>query len=246
MTWPFKGLRRGSFDFVKVDPAWHFNLWSAQGEEKSPQAQYDTMTIEEVCELPVRDLLKPTGGAGWLWTTWPMVAAGLHTRVLDAWGVFGKTGGSWAKRTGRGLLRWGPGFIHRTVCEPYIIFSTSPTNGSGLRGRDQKNMIETLDAIQFDGLAREHSRKPDEAYRICEVLTPGAKRADVFARQRRHGWTGFGRELDTWPRETLKQQLEQLAAMRATKVVHPPSGSRSQPVDYRPEVSQVDGESGAS
>ena len=46
----------------------------------------------------------------------------------------------------------------------------------------------------IDGLAREHSRKPDEAYSLLEALTPGARRCDVFSRQKRDGWDNWGRE----------------------------------------------------
>lgn len=45
-------------------------------------------------------------------------------------------------------------------------------------------------------LARQHSRKPDEAYAFLEALTPKARRADLFARQRRPGWDAWGDELD--------------------------------------------------
>jgi N6-adenosine-specific RNA methylase IME4 len=47
----------------------------------------------------------------------------------------------------------------------------------------------------FDGIAREHSRKPEEFYDICDRVMPHARRADVFARQHRPGWDSFGNEL---------------------------------------------------
>lgn len=196
MRWPFGDLVPGIHDFGMFDPPWNFDLWSTGGQKKSPQEQYETMTLDEVCRLPVRDLLKPRGGVVWLWSTWPMVARGDHATVLKAWGLFGRTGGSWAKRTRFGKLRMGTGFIFRTVSEPYFIATTEPRQGSGLNGRRIRGMIEALDGEQFDGLAREHSRKPDRAYEICEELMPGAVRADVYARERRKGWHGFGRELD--------------------------------------------------
>jgi N6-adenosine-specific RNA methylase IME4 len=42
---------------------------------------------------------------------------------------------------------------------------------------------------------REHSRKPDEAYVAAEALLPGAlRRADLFSREARAGWTAWGHE----------------------------------------------------
>jgi N6-adenosine-specific RNA methylase IME4 len=45
----------------------------------------------------------------------------------------------------------------------------------------------------FDGLAREHSRKPDEFYALLERLTPRARRADLFSGGiERNGFAGWG------------------------------------------------------
>lgn len=191
-AWPFGDLKMFGYDVAMIDPAWHFDLRSAKGEAKSPQAQYRTMSIAEVAALPVGDLLAP-GGILFLWTTWPIVAQGLHAHCIECWGLKGVTGGSWAKRTASGKLRWGPGYVVRSVCEPWIIAGLPD---AGVRGPSIKNMIETIEAVSIDGLAREHSRKPDEAYSLLEALSPGARRADVFARTPRAGWDGFGDELN--------------------------------------------------
>lgn len=54
----------------------------------------------------------------------------------------------------------------------------------------------------FRATRREHSRKPDGAYRMVEHLYPTARRLDVFAREIRPGW-------DAWGNETTKfQHLE--------------------------------------
>jgi N6-adenosine-specific RNA methylase IME4 len=47
----------------------------------------------------------------------------------------------------------------------------------------------------FDGIAREHSRKPDEFYDLVLRHTPQAfRRADLFSRQTRPGFDGWGNE----------------------------------------------------
>jgi N6-adenosine-specific RNA methylase IME4 len=43
---------------------------------------------------------------------------------------------------------------------------------------------------------REHSRKPEFAYRLIEQLYPDAARIDVFSRQARPGWDQFGDQPD--------------------------------------------------
>lgn len=193
MTWPFGELRMFGYDLAVVDPPWPWEAYGENGYAKSPEAQYRTMPLRDIAALPVGQLLG-AGGAVFLWCTWPLVAQGVHAKIFDAWGVKGKTGGAWAKRTGGGKLRWGPGYIVRTVCEPWFIGTIGDTHR--LRGRASPNLIETGEDALFDGLARQHSRKPDEAYAFLEALTPKARRADLFARQRRPGWDAWGDELD--------------------------------------------------
>ena len=48
----------------------------------------------------------------------------------------------------------------------------------------------------FDGLASEHSRKPEDFYPLCDRILPHARHCDVFARERRPGWHAFGLEVD--------------------------------------------------
>ncbi len=49
--WPFGNLNPMSYDLILADPATRFETWSTAGESKSPQAQYDTMTWDELAEI---------------------------------------------------------------------------------------------------------------------------------------------------------------------------------------------------
>lgn len=178
--WPFGNLAMFGFDFVMADPPWPWRAYSDKGLEKSPEAQYATMSMDDIAALPIGDLLAPSGVL-WLWGTWPLL-----DRQIDMparWGLAYKTGGVWAKRTVNGKLRWGPGYLFRTVCEPYVL-ATLP--GSGWRGSSETNLI--------DGLAREHSRKPEEAYALVERVMPAARKLELFSRQSRDGWSTWGNE----------------------------------------------------
>lgn len=177
-----------SYDLVMCDPPWCWETYSAKGQEKSPEAQYGTMTFEEIEALRVGDLLAP-GGVMLLWGTWPLIER--QAATMRRWGIEPKTGGAWAKRTESGKLRWGTGYLLRSVCEPFLI-GTLPK--AGVRGASLPNMIETLEDAVLDGVAREHSRKPDEMYALLEALSPHARRADVFSRQVRPGWDAWGNE----------------------------------------------------
>lgn len=178
--WPFDPLSPFAHDVVHADFPWPWEAYSEKGQAKSPEAQYSTMSMQEIAALPVGDLLAPSGVL-FMWCTWPLI--GRQTRLPEQWGLEIKTGGAWAKRTTSGKLRWGTGYLLRSVCEPFII-ATLP--GSGFRGSSEPNLI--------DGLAREHSRKPESVYAMLERVLPNRRRVDLFGRQSRPGWTIWGNE----------------------------------------------------
>lgn len=43
--------------------------------------------------------------------------------------------------------------------------------------------------------ATKHSRKPEAAYRMIEAMFPGARKIELFARNRRPGWVSWGDEV---------------------------------------------------
>ncbi|ORE89759.1 MT-A70 family methyltransferase [Aurantimonas sp. 22II-16-19i] len=184
------GLPLFVYDLVVIDPPWPWEAYSDKGLEKSPEAQYQTMTLAEIAALRVGDLLTPAGVVV-MWATWPLIDR--QAAILAGWGLRVVTGGVWAKRTVNGKLRWGTGHVLRSVCEPFLIGRL--TESRIARGK-VPNLVETLADAALDGLAREHSRKPEEFYQLVERLVPDGRRADLFARQRRPGWDAFGNEAD--------------------------------------------------
>lgn len=198
VQWPFAPLRAGHYDIVLADPPWRFDVWSDKGLQKSPQAHYACMGFDDIAALPVGDLVARRGVLI-MWCTWPLLDRQIG--LLAGWGLQHLTGGVWAKRTSGGRLAWGPGYVQRTVCEPYIIAARADCGGrSNIKGRRMPNLVETLaDAMgeaSVDGLRREHSRKPDEFYALLDTLTGWTRRAELFARQRRPGWKVWGNQTD--------------------------------------------------
>lgn len=188
MSFFFDPLEPGSFDLVQVDFPWPWETWSRKGRHKSPQ--YDCMSLDEIAATCADRLLAP-GGVMVMWGTWPLIGP-QHLICENAFGLKVKTGGAWSKRTRTGKLRVGTGLIFRTVCEPFLV-ACRP--GHKLRARGAAhNLIETLDQLEVPGIARESGRKPEEMHHLLESLTPGWRRADVFSRMSRRGWTTWGRE----------------------------------------------------
>jgi hypothetical protein len=81
-----------------------------------------------------------------------------------------------------GKPRMGTGYRVRTLHEPILVATM---------GNPQHKPLPSL----FDGVAREHSRKPDEFYDIALRHTPAAlRRVDLFSRETRPGFEGWGAE----------------------------------------------------
>lgn len=192
MSWFFHPLEPQCFDVICIDVPWRWKNYSKMHNCRSPEAKYDTMALDEVARLPVRDLLAP-GGFALCWFTWPLAAPALWI-IQNEWGLDIRTGGAWGKRTKNGHLRMGTGFIMRGACEPFVIACNGKLGG--LRGRSQRNFIESFEDAEVHGLAREHSRKPDVVYQAIEKMTPGWRRGDIFSRERRDGWTPWGHQVD--------------------------------------------------
>lgn len=178
--WPFGDLRPLSFDVIMADPPWSFDNWSSSGNAKNAKAQYDCMSLPEIAALPVGHLARGDAWL-WLWATYPMLPQAIQ--VMSAWGFPYVTGGTWIKRGTSGKLAMGTGYVLRSCSEVFLIGKHgSPRTCS----KSVRNVIEAP--------RREHSRKPDEAYTVCEELFGPANRLDLFSRQSRPGWTNWGNE----------------------------------------------------
>jgi N6-adenosine-specific RNA methylase IME4 len=180
MTWPFGDLPPLSFDLLYVDAPWSFQLYSDKGQQKSPQAHYSCMSLDGIKALPVSHLAAPDCLL-FMWATFPMLPEALE--VMKAWCFTYKTGGAWQKMTSGGKRAFGVGYRLRSSVEPFLI----GTIGNPKTSRAHRNSIA--------GPVREHSRKPEEAYRWLETYMPRARRAELFARERRAGWSSWGDQL---------------------------------------------------
>jgi len=58
--------------------------------------------------------------------------------------------------------------------------------------KEQRGKFMTV----FSEKAREHSRKPEYAYKMIEALYPNENRIDVFSREKREEWCQFGNQTD--------------------------------------------------
>jgi N6-adenosine-specific RNA methylase IME4 len=174
------------FGTILADPPWRFtNRTGKVAPEHRRLSRYQTMTLDEICALPVEGLAARTAHL-YLWTPNALLPDAL--KVMEAWGFTYKGNIVWHKvRKDGGSDGRGVGFYFRNVTE-LILFGTRGPNARTLApGRSQVNMIETR--------KREHSRKPDEQYEIIEACSPGPY-LELFARGERPNWTVWGNQAD--------------------------------------------------
>src|SRR6056297_204478 len=174
------------FGTVMADPPWRFtNRTGKVAPEHKRLARYPTMTLADICALPVAEHLEDRAHC-YLWVPNALLPDGLE--VMRAWGFEYKSNIVWHKvRKDGGSDGRGVGFYFRNVTE-ILLFGTRGKNARTLApGRRQVNLFGTR--------KREHSRKPDEQYGIIESCSPGPF-LELFGRGKRENWTVWGNQAD--------------------------------------------------
>jgi len=167
-------LPDGKYHVIAVDPPWRYDKRPDDPSHRGA-LPYPSMTIEEIKALDVAGLAHDDCIL-WLWTTNShMVEA--H-EVAGAWGFSVKTILTWVKDR-MGLGDWLRGKTeHCLMC---------------VRGKPVVNL--TNQTTVLNGKVREHSRKPEEFYKLVQSICIGSK-AELFSRERRDGWQSHGAELE--------------------------------------------------
>ena len=208
------------YEVLLVDPPWSFKVWNKDtGSGRSAEAHYRTMSLKDICDLPVKEVCAPNC-ALFLWSVWPSIFDARD--VIEAWGFKYKTlGFEWWKLNKGWLKTWftlartrnllnshddmklleslfffGMGYYTRTNSEPCLL----ATRGSmPVAVHNERNFIIAP--------VRKHSQKPDEQYDKIEKLYPNKRYLELFARQTRPNWTSLGYDIDG---KDIRDALEEL------------------------------------
>ena len=177
---------------IYADPPWRYAQKGLQG---AAEKHYPTMSINELCALPVAELAAKDS-ALFLWATFPQLPEAL--RLIKAWGFTYKTVAFvWLKQN-RKSPGWfyGLGFWTRGNAEVCLLAT---------RGHPRR---QTANVHQFIiSPIEEHSKKPDEARVKIAALMGDVPRVELFARQTPPGWDVWGNEVE--PTAGLRDILSQ-------------------------------------
>jgi N6-adenosine-specific RNA methylase IME4 len=181
--------RNGKYDIIYADPPWSYKTYNAKGGHKSASAHYNTMTIADICALPVKDI-SAENSVLFMWATAPNLPEAFE--VIKAWGFKYKTVAFvWVKQYRNNDPVCGLGYWTRSNAEMCLL----ATRGKIARKRKDVRQIVMTGTAQ-------HSRKPHEVReRIVNLMGGGMNKIELFARERNElfneyeGWHVWGNEI---------------------------------------------------
>jgi len=174
------------YEIIYADPPWHYalrNNGTAFGGGVTQK--YDTMSVEEICDIPVKDWVKDDAML-FLWTTMPYLEKSFQ--VVNAWGFEYKTMAfTWVKmnKTTPGFFR-GVGQWTKSNAELCLLCR----RGNAFP-RTHKDVAQIIMEPR-----REHSRKPDRVRDDIVRLVGDRPRLEMFARTATPGWDVWGNQTD--------------------------------------------------
>lgn len=179
----------GQYDVFMVDPPWPMfrtrrdSRMFIHGKWQSQDLPYGLLTIADIQALLATEVFSHAAPRHvvFLWATeWTLMSS---EQMMVGLGYTPHTRLVWDKGNGVSL-----GTVRRT--HEYLgWWYTAPMLRicAGVRGKYPTVIREP---------SREHSRKPEAAYRLVEALYPDARKLDVFTREMRVGWDGYGDQRD--------------------------------------------------
>lgn len=167
---------------VVADPPWHYTGTSGVNRgrnagSRKPFLPYPTMSLDEIAELPVSDLVENDAHL-FLWTTQRYLIPAFD--VVRAWGFQHSATLTWCKEP----IGVGPGGLFSVTTE-FVLY--------GRRGKPER--LSRVPTTWWLWPRGEHSVKPEAFLDMVEGAVPGPY-LEMFSRRARMGW-------DTWGNESL-------------------------------------------
>lgn len=168
------------FQIIYADPAWSY--W--EGGQKNQSLHYQTMSIKDICELPINKI-SDDNSILFLWVTYPILKESFE--VIESWGFkYSTCGFVWVKKNKKS--------------DSYFF-----GNGSWTRANSELCLIATKGSITrldasisqiVDERISEHSRKPLVVKKLITDLVGDLPRIELFSRNKeKDGWFNWGNNI---------------------------------------------------
>lgn len=164
------------YPIIYADPPWRYENPPMGSTTRSIENHYPTMTLEEICELPVSDLAGDDALL-YLWATAPKLAECFE--VIQAWDFEYRTCMVWDKE------KIGMGYYARNQHELLLVCR---------RGAIPPPETGTQPSSIYREPRGEHSAKPLFFYEMIEQAYPSLQKIELFSRSPREGWAAWGNQ----------------------------------------------------
>ena len=166
------------YNIIYADPPWRY--WESGNKNQSEH--YQTMTIDDICKLPIKDI-SAEDSVLFLWVTYPILAEAF--RVIESWGFKYSTAAFvWVKK-------------NKAADSPFFGCGSWTRANSELCLLATRGSVQRLDATIsqiVESPIEEHSKKPDIVRELIERLVGKLPRVELFCRHPADGWDIWGNE----------------------------------------------------
>ena len=168
----------GKFRVLYADPPWEYGnqYGDSLGTYSTPSDHYPTMTLQAICDLPIRDMADDNSVL-FLWATSPLLENALC--VISSWGFKYKTSLVWDK------VKHNFGH-YNSVRHEFLLIATK-----GSCTPDAKELHDSVISIE----RTEHSAKPEYFRELIDQMYVYGKRIELFARKTTKGWESWGNQI---------------------------------------------------
>ena len=189
-------MNQKKYQIIYADPPWHYKQGKSMGThfQGACDRHYSTMTIKELCELPVKDL-SDKDCILFLWATFPQLKEALQ--LIEAWGFEYKTlAFNWLKKNRDGSPFFGIGYYTKSNGEICLLAT---------KGKPHKFVRDnSISQVVFTGKLK-HSQKPALIRNKIVQLLGDRPRIELFARKDTalfegkdwEGWDVWGNEVES-------------------------------------------------
>ena len=164
------------YPVIYADPPWRYENPPIGGSNRSIENHYPTMTLDEICAMPVKELATDDAML-YMWATAPKLIECLE--VVKAWGFEYRTNMIWDKE------KIGMGYHARNQHEILLICK---------RGEIPPPEAGTQPSSVYREARGKHSEKPMFFYEMIEGAYPGLPKIELFCRTPRDGWAVWGNQ----------------------------------------------------
>ncbi len=177
-TTPVPEFPKGKYRVIYADCPWQSEGEPLPDRVTMPSDIYPTMTVEEICNLPVKDIADNNAVLFFWATSYHLQYA---FEIIAAWGFNYKSSFIWNKTGGRHLGYYS--FLNHEI----LLLATKGVN-----------MLPQ--GVKFDSVISfkktQHSKKPGYFRDMIDQMYPTGNRIELFARRRYKNWDCFGNQIE--------------------------------------------------